>query len=836
MGINWLLLFLFIPAFGEQRNNFFINQENQNAVLNSNAAFSFEHENFSCTTSYGVNQSGYYHNKPINFLESDQLGFWHNRKFSHYADIEFEHFFEQNYFKKFPKKLHKSIRYKILNLWKLYKFPEFINYIKKFPEFAGFIASIHKEIQQNPHSTNSLLLSYFPGYNTGGLTTIITRLAQEQTTDFNNKVQRNKLHQLSTAQVTNNFTSDPAYKTFKAEINNNPQKSASFLKLNQKLLEKSAQYYFSQKPTSYNGQGFSPDAAKLLAFTKNMPGTTYSFYAFSPYQHYLHEQCIKTINRAGEIYKKYTMFPLVTEYMRSASFFGQAAMASNKLGNLTQSRKLLHVCSTLIEYGEALGEYGLAIKNGIAQGLFNVVETVHSLHDLVYLGFQGCLYIHENKDILVKKLTDTLLNPQETLQKIKRAAHVVKQKLHPAAQALGELIATYVPPDYDTLAHMPDGEMLYLQTLEERYKNWDQACSVTSRKIQNIKATQVLETSFQVATELLITNKILNSLSVLGKAVAAEIKSFTAGENLLTQLKVLNIKPISPGFLLLKDAGAFEELFILGSQLNLEKEVIAKALRNIELPAIGGNIKEFTKAAKELLGKPNFNEVFTCAIKCAADETQTEQARATVYELTRVAHHLKKGEKMGISAIETLHVPTHRVCNTLCVEKRHLIDVEEIKAIFKGIYQILKKKFTDILFEIEGKIIKVSIDFKHIFEPEIRCLRTDFKLSGFHHDYLGQIEELGIIQFTDIINGPNGVYSAKWWYKGIDKRSTFFPKNWSREKVCEVILEACEQPRLIKKADSGNITLRGLTKEEITIEFVVNPEGKITTAYPLIGE
>jgi SPP1 gp7 family putative phage head morphogenesis protein len=80
----------------------------------------------------------------------------------------------------------------------------------------------------------------------------------------------------------------------------------------------------------------------------------------------------------------------------------------------------------------------------------------------------------------------------------------------------------------------------------------------------------------------------------------------------------------------------------------------------------------------------------------------------------------------------------------------------------------------------------------------------------------------------------NGIYKAKIEIDGIEKRdqSSFFPKEWTPQKVIDSINEAYNNKVAINTA---NTKFRGVSKSGIKIEmYIIN--GKITTAFPKYNE
>jgi hypothetical protein len=87
-------------------------------------------------------------------------------------------------------------------------------------------------------------------------------------------------------------------------------------------------------------------------------------------------------------------------------------------------------------------------------------------------------------------------------------------------------------------------------------------------------------------------------------------------------------------------------------------------------------------------------------------------------------------------------------------------------------------------------------------------------------------------RYSEACFGEASLYSAG----EIKRGKTFFPSDWSREKVISAIYEVYEnfiqsgvRPLLAK---DGKYELSGFTKEGIKIEMYITQNGTIATAYP----
>jgi hypothetical protein len=162
---------------------------------------------------------------------------------------------------------------------------------------------------------------------------------------------------------------------------------------------------------------------------------------------------------------------------------------------------------------------------------------------------------------------------------------------------------------------------------------------------------------------------------------------------------------------------------------------------------------------------------------------------------------------------------------------------EKFACIEKCLPECAKKGFA------EFKNGHIKIAYEHILGIEL--IWNDVKntlsgISGFHHDFMGGIEKSGLIKFVKTAE-KNGCYMADLIVDG--KRipgKTFFPQQWSREKVISKIYEAYTDftnsgitPQLNPQ---GKYIVHGYTNEGIKIEMVITQKGHMKSAYPSFKE
>lgn len=128
---------------------------------------------------------------------------------------------------------------------------------------------------------------------------------------------------------------------------------------------------------------------------------------------------------------------------------------------------------------------------------------------------------------------------------------------------------------------------------------------------------------------------------------------------------------------------------------------------------------------------------------------------------------------------------------------------------------------------------------KHIFGIEIeevvkRSGLVKKRLSGFHHDYLENLERNGRISVTK--NELNNKFISKkdLLFEGkIYEAKTFFPKQWTYEECIENIAESLRTIDSAPKLDKGRWVVEARTHDGIKIVHVIEQNGKLVTSYPI---
>lgn len=131
------------------------------------------------------------------------------------------------------------------------------------------------------------------------------------------------------------------------------------------------------------------------------------------------------------------------------------------------------------------------------------------------------------------------------------------------------------------------------------------------------------------------------------------------------------------------------------------------------------------------------------------------------------------------------------------------------------------------------------INHEHIFGPKNKNLFKDNFLVNVHHDYMCKLENAGYFNLKNKINLDSGIYYGKLQKKlpnGHKIRSfkTFFPCQWTQEKVIEKIFEAYDNYDQEIKFEFNKAIIISETNEGIKIKMVITDAGEILTAFPII--
>ena len=131
---------------------------------------------------------------------------------------------------------------------------------------------------------------------------------------------------------------------------------------------------------------------------------------------------------------------------------------------------------------------------------------------------------------------------------------------------------------------------------------------------------------------------------------------------------------------------------------------------------------------------------------------------------------------------------------------------------------------------------------KHIFNGEVKLAsagkgKKRLEATGYHTEVIKNAEGQ-VIPGTKSSPDTKGVYQGKVKVNGVRKRtmggmSTFFPEHWSPQHIVNAINEAYKGKSAIDP--SGKI-FYGYSKEGVKIKMRISPNGKISSAFPIMEE
>lgn len=105
----------------------------------------------------------------------------------------------------------------------------------------------------------------------------------------------------------------------------------------------------------------------------------------------------------------------------------------------------------------------------------------------------------------------------------------------------------------------------------------------------------------------------------------------------------------------------------------------------------------------------------------------------------------------------------------------------------------------------------------------------DYKNSyirGWHHDYENYFEMYGNIVIQDRVFKQGCMFARVGWEGGKMSGKTFFPQDWSREKVAMKIHEAFKNLELEDNLHPERFEAIGKTSEGIHIHFYIEKDGR----------
>lgn len=107
---------------------------------------------------------------------------------------------------------------------------------------------------------------------------------------------------------------------------------------------------------------------------------------------------------------------------------------------------------------------------------------------------------------------------------------------------------------------------------------------------------------------------------------------------------------------------------------------------------------------------------------------------------------------------------------------------------------------------------------------------------GLHHDHDFRMFKAGRYEMTNVVVHPNGVVEGFIIWKGQRFRKTFFPPEWTEQKVIDVVTQAMQNPCQADFAlDNKRISRRGKAAG-IEIEIIFSEDGKsVITGYPIVN-
>jgi hypothetical protein len=211
--------------------------------------------------------------------------------------------------------------------------------------------------------------------------------------------------------------------------------------------------------------------------------------------------------------------------------------------------------------------------------------------------------------------------------------------------------------------------------------------------------------------------------------------------------------------------------------------------------------------------------------KMGSEQKIGEHAKKIVYDLEQSQTLSELGKSSRLSTLDAAQNALKQIKDIAVIEK----EVSRLSTLFNN----ARKGFA----EFANKYIKIL--YEHILAPDITIFKDGkVEFSGFHHDLGGAIEKSGLVKFANKVDKGHGFYQADVAFHGVvRKQKTFFPQDWSREKVINKVLEVYDNflasgkaPKLIK---NGKYEIMGGISEGYDVLIHITKTGEMTSAYPV---
>lgn len=407
-----------------------------------------------------------------------------------------------------------------------------------------------------------------------------------------------------TTTTVQSFSSLP-HQNIPASLQNNNNNSDNYHKKRKSALEQDINNHWQTYRSNYT---LSPDGQKLLN-NLDINWQSRTDFCGTRLQHELRQETIECLDKAGSLHEN-TSHVTVQSLAHIVGNFSIAADDYNQLRAIERSCTILDFCHSLLDYSTAIIDCCIATGEGIIAGVEHTLATAEWLEQQAF---------------------DFATHPREAREKFFHS-------LDKAATSLTLLIRDFCPltGDLDELYYSEIDH--YLDYNQRIVANWQQAISCLWQHIKNTPARELVKGSAQFVTESILLEKSFTALGSLGAAAQHEFEA-------INYAKFYKIPSgAAPGFLLIDSTHAAQKIisFTERTQITALENVI-KALENIELPTIGGNISQLNEAINLFEHTEGFKEVFE-RILLAHKKECFSTAKGACWELESALQWYNKGE------------------------------------------------------------------------------------------------------------------------------------------------------------------------------------------------
>lgn len=219
-----------------------------------------------------------------------------------------------------------------------------------------------------------------------------------------------------------------------------------------------------------------------------------------------------------------------------------------------------------------------------------------------------------------------------------------------------------------------------------------------------------------------------------------------------------------------------------------------------------------------------------CADQCCASCKHASQALQKAYDEGAPTYRMLVDKGLPVKGTKIILSK-----ESFCLTEAQL---KQLEPFFN---RVVKSKGALVGKDIPEEFMLTEKFWRHIFTGELEMLMDSSgvvkpRFSGFHFDELAKNLKSKALKLVDISrDGATGAYSGYVRPRGSAKslQKSFFPAEWSPKGVADKIIEALGNLTDIDFS-GGRFVFSGITKEGIKLRLVVESNGSLVTAFPVV--